>query len=121
VPRLRPGVAEAERPTGLIERPLELGAAIGEHPPQPPSGAPIQRHPDLAQEVSGRQGVVGRKQPRHAVGVRSIAGPDRQTDTAGAILVIKALGVEPGKKAIVPSFTLRSSPQPRAALFSGHP
>src|SRR6185503_7203266 len=56
MPGLRPGVAEAERPTGLIEGSVELGAAVGEHPPQPPARAAIEREHDAAQEVGGRRG-----------------------------------------------------------------
>ena len=76
VPRLRPGVAEAERPTGLIERALELGAPVGEYPAQPPARPAIQRHQEAMQEVGGRLGIVGRQQPRHAVGACGIAGRD---------------------------------------------
>src|SRR5207253_8318798 len=41
VARLRPRMAEGERPTGLIEGRPELGAAIGGHPPQRPARAVI--------------------------------------------------------------------------------
>src|SRR6266566_1097617 len=51
MPGLRPGVAEAQGSTGLIERPLELGAAIGEHAAQPPARAAIDRDQDPAHEV----------------------------------------------------------------------
>lgn len=79
VPRLRLGVAEAERPTGVIKRPLEFEATVGEHPAQPPAGVAIQRHQDATQEVDGRFGVASRQQPRHVAGARGIAGRFCQT------------------------------------------
>src|SRR5262245_8657489 len=42
VPRLGPGMTQPQRATGLIERPLELWAAVGEHAAQPPPGAVVE-------------------------------------------------------------------------------
>jgi hypothetical protein len=72
MPWLRPGVAQAQGATGLIERAVELGAAVGEHAPQAPAGPAVERQHDPPQEVSGgRRGVCG-QQPGYAVGARDL-------------------------------------------------
>jgi hypothetical protein len=52
--RSGPGVTRPESPTGVIERALELGPAIGQHTVQPPAGAAAERNEDTAQDVGGR-------------------------------------------------------------------
>src|SRR5260370_22905001 len=56
VPRLGPRVAEAERAAGLIERPFELGAAVGEQ-----RGATASRPGGRA---AGRPDAGSRRRPR---------------------------------------------------------
>src|SRR5262247_2591179 len=53
MPWLGAGVANAQRPTGLIEGALELRAAIGQHPAQRPAGLAVQGRQDVAQEPGG--------------------------------------------------------------------
>src|SRR6266404_2806736 len=93
VPRLGPRVAEAEGATGFIERPLELGAAVGEHAAQPPAGPAVERPHDPPQEVGGGLGRVRREQPGHAVGARGIAGGDLP-DLAHALELPDVEGVQ---------------------------
>src|SRR4026208_1692591 len=76
MPGLRPGVAEAERPTGLIEGSVELGAAGGEHPPPPPArpadgaGGGGGRRPAAAHRGRGGRGAPGRSAPTAAASPR---------------------------------------------------
>src|SRR6266851_609713 len=93
VPRLGPRVAEAERAAGLIERPFELGAAVGEHAAQPPAGPAVERQHDPTQEVGGGLGRVRGQEPRHAVGARGIAGRDLP-DLAHALELPDVEGVQ---------------------------
>src|SRR5260370_20296293 len=44
VPRIGPRVAEAERAAGLIGRPFELWADVGEDPAIPPARPAVERH-----------------------------------------------------------------------------
>src|SRR6266851_692455 len=93
VPRLGPRVAEAERAAGLIERPFELGAAVGEHAAQLPAGPAVERPHDPTQEVGGGLGRVRGQEPRHAVGARGIAGRDLP-DLAHALELPDVEGVQ---------------------------
>src|SRR6266481_7722063 len=63
----RAGVPEAQRSTGDIKRPFELGAAVGEHAPDRPARALEMRHDHLAQECGDRRSVVARTQAGHVV------------------------------------------------------
>jgi rhamnosyl/mannosyltransferase len=51
MPRLGARVPNAQGVTGVIEGPLELAAAVREHPLQGPAGASIERHEGLARHV----------------------------------------------------------------------
>ena len=74
--RLRAGVAEAELPAGPIERPVEFGATVGQHPAQRPAGLTIERHQDVAHEGRGIRRRVCGQQPGDAIGARGIARRD---------------------------------------------
>src|SRR2546429_2372414 len=74
--RLDPGVANAERGTGLIEAGLELAAAVGQHALERPASPADGRQQDLPQEV-GDCGVRERGQDAgDTIRARRIAGRD---------------------------------------------
>jgi len=72
----RARVADAELPTGLLERAFELWAAVGQHALQRPAGPTVERHEDVAQERCSVGGGVRRQQCGDAIGTRGIARRD---------------------------------------------
>src|SRR2546425_2683325 len=74
--RLGARVPEAKLPAGVIERSLELAAAVREHAQQGPARAPIERHEDVAEERRRSGRGEGRQQPRHPVGAGRVARRD---------------------------------------------
>jgi hypothetical protein len=93
MPRLGPCVTETEGAAGLIERPFELGAAVGEHAARPPAGPAVEGQDDPTQEVGGGFGRVRRQEPGHAVRARGIAGRDLP-DLAHALELPDVEGVQ---------------------------
>src|SRR2546428_3891412 len=74
--RLGARVPEAELPAGVIERSLELAAAVREQAQQGPARAPIERHEDVAEKRRRSGRGEGRQQPRHPVGAGCVARRD---------------------------------------------
>src|SRR2546426_4821130 len=74
--RLGARVPEAKLPAGVIERSLELAAAVREHTLQGPARAPIERHEDVAEERRRGGRGEGWQQPRHPVGAGCVARRD---------------------------------------------
>src|SRR5438552_6618155 len=91
--RLDPGVANAERGTGLIEAGLELAAAVGQHALERPASPADGRQQDLPQEV-GDCGVRERGQDAgDTIRARRIAGRDLP-DLADALELADVKGVQ---------------------------
>jgi hypothetical protein len=69
-------VAETEGCARLIERPLELGAAVGQHPLDRPARRAEEREEDRAQEGRGGLRTERRQDGGEPVGAGRIAGRD---------------------------------------------
>jgi hypothetical protein len=76
MPRLGAGVADAEGPPSLTEGPLELGAALREHPAQSRAGPGVEGDEAASQEVGRRLRRVRGQAPREPVRTSGIASGD---------------------------------------------
>jgi len=76
MPGLGAGVANPQRPTGLIEGVLELGAAVGQHPVQRPARRAVSGRQGVAQEPGGVDRGVGGQHRGGPIRTRDVASDD---------------------------------------------